>query len=118
LIFLTLDIYAQELESSISKIEGNKAYLKPQLIQVAKNGIFICISDQLISINHLNLDSKVFISVGISLQAILVHSVLLVEFPSLEDFVGIRIAQAKVNEHNCFMSGPFSLCESWCEPPY
>jgi|GEM_PF-3932816 len=54
--FISNTSLAQEPLSSIQKIEGIKIYLKPQMVQVAKNGIFIQLGEEIMVINHLEMD--------------------------------------------------------------
>lgn len=59
-----LNCYAAETffdevsESSIQKACENKFYLKPGSVQIAKNGIFIHVDNQLLPINHLAMDDE------------------------------------------------------------
>ena len=43
---------------SIAQVKSEKAYLKPGSIQVAKNGIFICVEGKLMAIDHLKSDDE------------------------------------------------------------
>ncbi|MGE4574350.1 MULTISPECIES: hypothetical protein [Parachlamydia] len=60
MIFISISAfsYASNDNCSIAKIDGNKIYLKPGLVQIAKNGIFINFEEQLIPINHLEMDEE------------------------------------------------------------
>lgn len=58
--FVSICCFAKEVDSgsSIDKVEGHKIYLKPSVIQIAKNGIFINVAGQLRAINHLEVDEQ------------------------------------------------------------
>lgn len=60
LTILTIDGNAQEgcFGCSISKIQGDKVYLKPGAIHIANNGIFINVQGQLQVIDHLDMDEE------------------------------------------------------------
>jgi hypothetical protein len=60
LLILQCSCYAKDdvHESSIAKVHGEKIYLKPGVIQIANNGIFINVDGRLIAIDHLEMDDQ------------------------------------------------------------
>ncbi len=51
-------IVESEHKCCIEKIAENKIYLKPTIVYVAKNGIFINVQGNLLAVNHLEMDQE------------------------------------------------------------